>query len=435
MIQQKFEEESKKKKKAALFTSPKGMHDILPNEQIWWDKVLKTTKDIAAFYNFMKIETTLLERYELFERGIGIDTDIVSKEMFFVKGGRNDKLVLRPEGTASIARAYLQHGLSHLGQPVKLHYVGSMFRRENPQAGRVRQHHQAGFEIIGGNSDPIYDAQIIQVFCRLIEQVKIKNFSIHVNSVGCRICRPHYRKRLVEYYRKKEKKLCSDCKRRLKTNPLRLLDCKVPSCQPFKEGSPSLMDNLCVSCSSHFKVVLEYLDELSLPYALDNYLVRGMDYYNRTVFEIFADGYDSALVAGGRYDYLIDAIGGRMTPGVGGAMGIERLIGVMKLREIELSPPPGAKVFLIYIGDIAKKKLLSIIEEFRKSGIRVAEAFGKDSLSKQMQLANKAKAELALIFGQKEVYEESIMVRDLKSGVQENVPLKKIIDEVKKRLK
>lgn len=424
-----------KKKQKFVFQAPKGMHDILPRDWVSWDKVLKTGKEIAEFYNFLKIETPIVENADLFVRAVGEDTDIVSKEMFFIKSGGADKFILRPEGTAAIARSYLEHGLSHISQPVKLYYFGPMFRHEQPQAGRYRAFHQFGFEIMGGASDPIYDAQIILASVRLIEGLKIKNLTLQINSIGCRVCRPHFKKRLVDYYRRHERKLCGDCNRRLKTNPLRLLDCKSEECVALKAHAPNLMDNLCSSCNTHFKSVIEYLDELSLPYTLNPYLVRGLDYYNKTVFEVFAEGYQHAIAAGGRYDYLFEMIGGRPTPGVGSALGLERLIEVMRLQGIELMPKGKARVFLMYIGDLAKKKVLKLVEEFRDKGIHVRESFGKDLLKKQMQLADKDSAEFALILGQKEVYEESIIIRDLVSGTQESIPVKRVVEEVKKRLK
>ena len=423
-------------KKKTSFQSPKGMRDILPQEQAYWDKIEKTARGIADFYGFMKIDTPLLESAELFSLTSGEDSDVVSKEMFFVKGrsGGGD-FVLRPEGTAPIARAYLQNGLSHISQPLKLYYQGPMFRREQPQAGRLRQFHQAGFEIIGSNSDPIYDAQVIVAMYRILQDLKIKNIAIQINSIGCRICRPGYRKKLIDYYRKHERELCVDCKERLKVNPLRLLDCKNASCAPFKEKAPSLFDNICAACSGHLKLVLEYLDELGIIYTLNPILVRGFDYYNKTVFEMFAGEDRLAIAAGGRYDYLIEMIGGRPAPGVGGALGIERIIEVLKRDGIVVTPKQKAKVFIVYIGDLAKKKTLSLIEEFRKAGIYVRESFGKDLIQRQMQLANKADAELAIILGQKEVYEETAIIRDLTSGAQESIPLRKVVDEVRRRLK
>ncbi len=407
----------------------------MPADQLWWDKVRKVSRDTADFYNFLKIDTPLMEDQDLFTVAVGEDTDIVEKEMFYVKSRGRDRYVLRPELTAAIARSYIQHGLSHLSQPVKLYYFGPMFRHEQPQAGRFRQFHQAGFEILGGGIDAIYDAQVILAAYRILEVLKIKGLLIQVNSIGCRICRPHYRKKLGDYYKKHEKDLCVDCKRRLKTNPLRMLDCKNPTCEPLKEGAPSLLDSICVGCSAHLKLVLEYLDELTLPYVLNPHLVRGLDYYSKTVFEIFTEGNTQALASGGRYDYLIEMLGGRPTSGVGVGMGVERVIEVMKSRNITPTKSGGPRIFLVYIGDLAKKKTLALIENFRKAGIDVAESFGKELIKRQMQLADKAEADLALILGQKEVYEESIIIRDLKSGAQETVPQKRIIEEVKKRLK
>src|SRR3989338_3878946 len=424
-----------KKKQKFFFQSPRGMHDILPRDQIWWEKVLKTGKEIAEFYNFLKIETPIVENADLFIRAVGIDTDIVSKEMFFIKSRGTDNFILRPEGPASIARSYLEHGLSHISQPVKLYYTGPMFRHEQPQAGRYREFHQFGFEIMGAAADPIYDAQVILASFRFIEGLKIKNLTLQINSIGCRVCRPHFRKRLLDYYRKHEKVLCGDCQRRIKTNPLRLLDCKSEESQPFKEHAPNLMDGLCLSCNGHLKGTLEYLDELSIPYVLNPYLVRGLDYYSKTVFEIFAEGYESAIVAGGRYDYLFEMLGGRLSPGVGCALGIERIIEVLKLKNIDVTLKNRNRLFLVYIGDLAKKKALKIIELLRENGVAVREAFGKDLLKKQMQLADKAQSDFALIIGQKEVYEETVIVRDLKSGMQEAMPLAKLIPEIKKRLK
>ena len=423
-----------KKPKFDLHT-PKGMHDILPEDQPYWERILKLGRDIAEFYNFQKIETPVLEDMEVFQKTLGEESDIVAKEMFVIKGGGKDTYVLRPEGTAAIARSYLQHGMSHRPQPVKLYYTGGMFRKEQPQSGRFRQFHQIGFELIGGRIDAIYDAQAILAPFRILEQAKIKNLVIHINSIGCRICRPHYKKKLIDYYKKHEKELCTDCKRRLKTNPLRMLDCKNKGCEPLKGHAPSLLDSICVTCSAHLKQVLEYLDELKLPYVLQPHLVRGLDYYSKTVFEIFTSGNPLSLASGGRYDYLIEAMGGRPTPGTGSALGLERVVELIKTEGTLVVKPTRPKVFLAYIGDLAKKKTLTLIEEFRKANISVKESFGKDLIKRQMELADKSESQLALIMGQKEVFEESIIIRDLHSGTQETVPLTKVVEEVKKRLK
>jgi histidyl-tRNA synthetase len=308
-----------------------------------------------------------------------------------------------------------------------------MFRKERPQEGRFRQFHQAGFEIIGDGNDPIYDAQIILTCYRLLESLKIKNLDVQINTIGCKLCRPDYRRRLIDYYRKKD--VCDNCQRRLKTNPLRILDCKEDKCQELKKDAPIILDYLCVVCKSQFKEVLEYLEELGLPYSLNNHLVRGLDYYNQTVFEVFAEGFNGALASGGRYDYLARMLGGKDTFAVGVAIGLERVVMVMKKNEVKLPAKPNPKVFFIHVGSLAKRKSLSLIEDLKRSGIRIGEALGKGSLQAQLRQANKGDALLALIFGQKEAFEKSIIIRDLATGSQESVLLDKFIKEIKKKLK
>ena len=421
---------SKPKKRG--YQSVKGMHDILPKDQLYWDKIRTETKNLADYYHYGRIDTPLVEQADLFEKGVGEATDIVEKQMFVLKGGK-DKLVLRPEGTASVVRAYLQHGLTHRPQPVKLYYIGPMFRKERPQEGRFRQFHQAGFEIIGDGNDAIYDAQIVLSCYRLLESLKIKKLDIQINTIGCKVCRPDYRRRLVDYYKKK--KVCDNCERRLKTNPLRILDCKDNKCQEFKKDAPVILDCLCADCKSQFKGVLEYLEELGLPYSLNNYLVRGLDYYNQTVFEIFAEGSDGALASGGRYDYLAKILGGKDASAVGVGIGLERVIAAMKKNEVKLIAKQKPKVFFIHVGSLAKKKSLGLIEELKNAGVRIGEALGKGSLQAQLRQADKDEAVIALIFGQKEAFEKSIIIRDLATGSQESVLLDKFIKEVKKKLK
>lgn len=421
-----------KVKKKRGYQSVKGMHDILPQDQLYWSKIRSEISSLAEYYDFGRIDTPIVEKAELFEKGVGEATDIVEKQMFTLRSG-TDKLVLRPEGTAAVVRAFLEHGFSRLPQPVKLYYIGPMFRKERPQEGRFRQFHQAGFEIIGDGNDPIYDAQIILTCYRLLESLKIKNLDVQINTIGCKLCRPDYRRRLIDYYRKKD--VCDNCQRRLKTNPLRILDCKEDKCQELKKDAPIILDYLCVVCKSQFKEVLEYLEELGLPYSLNNHLVRGLDYYNQTVFEVFAEGFNGALASGGRYDYLARMLGGKDTFAVGVAIGLERVVMVMKKNEVKLPAKPNPKVFFIHVGSLAKRKSLSLIEDLKRSGIRIGEALGKGSLQAQLRQANKGGALLALIFGQKEAFEKSIIIRDLATGSQESVLLDKFIKEIKKKLK
>ena len=358
--------------------------------------------------------------------------------MFTLKTKGGYYLALRPENTAGIIRAYLEHSLGRVSQPIRLFYLGPFFRYERPQAGRYRQFHQIGFEIIGSDDDPLYDAQIILASHRLIEELKIKQLVIQLNSIGCRNCRPNYKRKLQEYYKKHEGKVCKDCKYRIDANPLRLLDCKNSECAEIKAGAPIMMNYLCAACRNHFKSVLEYLDELGLSYTLNSYLVRGLDYYTRTVFEISSDADPNfAFGGGGRYDYLGEILGGRKTPlpAVGSALGVERLIEIMKAQGIPGISRPRAKVFLIQIGDPAKKKALGLIEKFRSANIRVMESLGRESLKGQLKSADKEGVDLALLLGQREVFEESIIIRDMKSGNQETVPIPKVVEEVRKRLK
>lgn len=422
-----------KEAKSLLLQSPRGMHDTLPQVMPLWDKIREEARRVADFYGFAKIETPILEAEELFRRGTGETTDVVEKEMYVLKTKGGDRLALRPEFTPSMIRSYLQHGMHRLPQPQRLWSFGPIFRHDRPQAGRYRQFYQFNLEIIGGDSDAVYDAQVILAFYKLIEELKVRPLVVQINSIGCRICRPNYRKKLVEYYRNQE--ICRDCERRLKINPIRLLDCKKEMCQPVKAGVPNIFDSLCSPCRSHLKQVLEYLEEVKVPYVPNNLLARGLDYYSRTVFEITLEEGNLALVGGGRYDYLAEVLGGRGTPAVGGSMGVERIIEV--LQASGSSPLRGSKikVFLIHIGDAAKKRSLPLMEELRRNNISTSHALGKDSLSAQLEAANKLGMPLALILGQREVYEESIIIRDMEAGVQESIPLKNVVEEIKKRLK
>lgn len=423
-----------KETKASLLQSPRGMHDILPAAMPLWTKIEEAAREIAEFYGFQRIETPMLESAELFERGVGEETDIVQKEMYTLRTKGSGKLALRPEYTAAIMRSYLQHGMHRLPQPQRLYSLGPVFRYDRPQAGRYRQFHQFNLEIIGGDSDAIYDAQVMVAFYRLIEELKVRPLIIQINSIGCRICRPGYRKKLTEYYR--EQDVCRDCERRLTVNPIRLLDCKKEMCQPVKAGVPNIFDSLCSPCRNHLKQVLEYLEEAKLPYVLNHLLARGLDYYSRTVFEIFLEEGNLALAGGGRYDYLVEILGGRPTPAVGGAMGIERVIEVIQASGVSFSSRNSKpKVFLVHIGEDAKKKSLPLMEELRRSNISTSNVLGKDSLSAQLETANKIGVPLALILGQREVYEGTIIIRDMENGVQESIPVKNVVEEVKKRLR
>jgi histidyl-tRNA synthetase len=440
----------KKKETPRTFQSVKGMRDVLPSDEPYWERIEGTARTIAKAHGFGRIEPPVLEFAELYNKTSGEESDIVQKEIYTLKTKGGDVLALRPEYTPGIARAYMQNGLSRAAQPQKLFAMGPIFRHERPQLGRARQFTQIDLEVLGGTSDPMYDAEVIAMFYGMLVEAKIKNPVVKLNSIGDRVCRPIYKKQLTAYYKAHEDELCEDCKRRLATNPLRLLDCKEPECERLKEGAPSFLDKLCVACSNHFKEVLEYLDEIKIPYSLDPHLVRGLDYYSRTVFEIYAEGAEEgigALAAGGRYDYLMETMGGHVTPAVGGAAGVERLIAVMRAKEVSMggggnsneahrgkAAANSKKVFLVHAGNLAKKKAFLLLQTLRERGIAVSEALSKESLAAQLKAANKEGITIALILGQKEIYENSVIIRDLTNGVQEAVLLDKLPEELKRRL-
>lgn len=429
------------------YQKPKGTFDILPEDQKYWEKVRKVISHIALGYSFERIDTPIFENAELFTASVGTASDVVEKQMYMFKSKGGDSLALRPEGTAGVMRAYLENGLFNTPQPSKLYYLGPMFRYEQPQAGRYRQFHQAGFEIIG-DQDAIYDAQIISMFVICCGELGLKNLNVEVNSIGCTKCRPIYRTQLLRYYRARSTKLCKDCKRRMKENPLRLLDCKEEKCEQLKAHAPNLIDHLCQECHDHFKLVLEYMDELEIPYSLNAHLVRGFDYYTKTVFEVFLEDEHAeggaekthqrsrlALGGGGRFDNLSKALGGRDIPAVGAGMGMERIIGVMKRQSVKVSSVWKPDVFLVQLGALSKKKCLKLFEELRTSGIAVAEAFGRDSIQAQLKAADRSGVKLSLILGQKEAIDGVIIVRDMESGSQEAVPMEKVIKLIKEKFK
>lgn len=420
------------------FQTPTGMHDVLPEDQKYFQKIYKVVKDISEFYSFKKIDTPIVESSELFEKGTGLSTDIVGKQMYTFRTRGGDYLTLRPEGTPPIVRAYIEHGMQNFPQPIKFWHFGPFFRYERPQAGRFRQFHQFGLEIFG-EENPAVDAQIIQISYNILRELHFKNLIIEVNSLGDNQCMPYYKKLLVSYLRPFKTSLCPDCRRRLKENPLRILDCKQEKCQNIVRQAPQMIDHLCEECRKHFKEVLEFLDELNLPYHLNPYLVRGLDYYTKTVFEIYENSEKGralgALPAGGRYDNLVKLLGGKDTPGCGGACGIERLINLIKEKAIRFKKVPAAQIYLAQLGNLAKRKSLRLIEDFRLAKIPIAESLGRDSLKAQLKMADKIKAKYALILGQKESLEGTIIIRDMTTGEQETIKLEKVVREMERKLK
>lgn len=430
-------EKTNKTEEPLILQTLRGMKDILPQDQFFWDQVRRTAQRLARDYGFSRIDTPIVEYANLYIKGVGEGTDIVEKEMYtFTTKGR-DKVALRPELTVGNCRSYVQNGMHLLPKPVKLFSTGPVFRYDRPQKGRYREHHQVNFDAFG-EQDPILDAQIIQIVNRLIQSLGIKTVQIQVNSIGCSVCRKDYKDLLVNYLESKKSKLCKDCKRRIYTNPLRVLDCKEDKCSQVAAAAPQSVDHLCTECHTHFKTLLEYLDELDLPYMINPHLVRGLDYYTKTVFEIWSEvenGKKLSLGGGGRYDNLIKSIGGKDTPAIGFAVGIERLVAEMKRVQAKPYKPPKPKVFLAQLGSLAKRKSLQLFSELEKNGILVAESFGRGTLRSQLKVANKLGVEITLILGQKETLDKTVIIKNMTTGVQETVNMDKLINIIKKRLK
>ncbi len=425
------------KKGNAPIQSVRGMRDLLPVDQHYWRRVRVLAEEIATAYGFERIDTPLVEETSLFIRGVGRSTDIVEKELYAWETPGGENVALRPEGTASVVRAFVQHGMLNQPQPVKLWYEGPMFRYDRPQAGRFRQFYQLGFEVLG-DADPVIDAQLIVMGWSFLKSLGL-DATVRVNSLGSPESRLNYKNALVAYFRSKRAKLSDEDKKRLLKNPLRLLDSKDPAIQELKAEAPQIVDWLDEDSKAHFMRVLEYLDEVGVPYQLDPYLVRGLDYYGKTVFEWYAAGDDqelaqTALGGGGRYDGLIEQLGGRPTPAAGFSFGLDRL--VSRLKDTQPSSTIGLKhdVFLAQLGEMGRKKALALFEEFREAGILVGEAFSKPNIKHQMEIANRRSAKWVVVIGQKEVLDGTAIIRDMDAGSQEIVDVKKAVHEIKKKL-
>lgn len=427
-----------KKRKSKRAQLVRGMKDILPQEQNYWEFVTDAATQVARAYGYDRIDVPVLEEEDLFIRGIGTTTDIVEKEMYTFETKGEDKVALRPEFTAGVVRAYLEHGMVNLPKPVKLWTSGPLFRYDRPQAGRYRQFHQFNWEIIGSDQ-PALDAEIISLCSHLLTDIGL-DVVAQVNSIGCRDCRPNYIAVLKDYYKAHRKNLCEDCKNRIAKNPLRLLDCKEEACRAMSAEAPQSVDHLCEACKEHFMKVLEYLDEGDITYHLEPRLVRGLDYYSRTAFEFILkteeeESHPLSLGGGGRYDYLVEELGGsEPTPAVGVALGVERLVLALKTANIEVGPIIQPDVFLAQIGETARKRAFKLFEELRKEEIAVLSNISKNKLSDQLSLANKSKAKLTLILGQKEMIDNTIIIRDMESNSQETIVQSALIPTIKKRL-
>ncbi|MBI2507033.1 MAG: histidine--tRNA ligase [Candidatus Niyogibacteria bacterium] len=453
-----------KKSKKEFLKTPKGTRDLMPHDVLVWRALESKAAEIAEAYGFKALRSPHIEHADLFIPTLGETSDVVEKQMYSFRTRGGDNLVLRPEWTVPAVRAYFEHGMQSWTQPVMLYTFGSFFRHESPQKGRFREFGQFDLEILGDEAG-FSDALVIRVLTLIFQELGFKNFVVHINTLGDKECRGEFRKELVAYYRRKINSLCKNCKRRLKQNPLRLLDCKEASCVELRSEAPKMIDFTCQDCRAHFKSVLELLDELAVPYFLNPHLVRGLDYYSRTVFEIFSEpepskkekavlpatpqteapedvkkekpipAIPSALAAGGRYDYLAEDLGEKKLFGVGASIGIDRLVEELASRKIDLVKVKKPDLSLIQVGPQAKKKTLALFESLRKAKLTIAQSFAKDGLRQQLSLADRAGSFAALIIGQKEALDGTVIVRDMVSGSQETIRQEKIIDYLKKKLR
>ncbi len=418
------------------FQNVRGMPDVLPDAQPLFSYIINSFSRLAESAGYSSIETPIVEDKGVFVRGVGEGTDIVDKEMYVFDDRSGNQIALRPEPTAGIVRAFIQHGMGSWPQPVKLSVVGPMFRYDRPQTGRQRQFHQLGVEVFGEGSASA-DAQVILLANRFYKSLGLTQLSLQLNSIGDAVCRPKYRKLLVEYLEDHKAALCETDRQRLKTNPLRVLDCKETSCRAVIADAPQTLNHLCSACQEHFASVLEYLDALEVSYELNSSLVRGLDYYARTVFEFHGlrEGAQSSLGGGGRYDGLVELLGGQPTPAVGFGLGIERIMLELEAENIAPAAAHPVKVFVASLGEPARLAAFKLIEQLLDAGVGAAGAVDKNGIASQLGRADRLGVPYAVIIGQKEVLDQAVILRDMASGAQEILPLNKVASELQKRFK
>ena len=403
-----------------MIAAIRGTHDILPGEVGKWQYVERTARELCERYGYVELRTPVIEREELFAKGTGESTDIVQKEMYAFTDKGGERVTLRPEATPSMVRAYVEHSLEHALPATKLYAMGPMFRYERPQKGRYRQFHQFDVEVFGGN-DPALDAEVIDLAWSLVEALGIPRAELVINSVGCADCRPKFQAALLAALGEDLPKLCQDCQRRAKTNPLRIYDCKVPADQPIIDRLPHSIDYLDEGCRAHFQGVRDHLDAWGIPWRISHRLVRGLDYYTRTTFEVLGEalGAQNALLGGGRYDGLVEQLGGPSRPGIGFAAGLERL--VLALPEGRTEPVP-SRAFVVAIGDDGRADALKLLRELRRAGVAAMMEYDARSVKAQMKRADRLQARVTLIVGGDELARGEVTLRDMRDSAQRAVP-------------
>lgn len=417
------------------FKAPRGTNDIMPEEQGKWKLVYQTAVKLFEQYGYQKIVTPVFEQTELFKRGIGESTEIVEKEMYTFRDRKGRSLTLRPEGTAPVIRAYLEHNLDKKGQLAKLYYTGSMYRYERPQAGRKREFWQLGVEAIG-SSNAALDAEVIYLAIQLLEDLGLRNLDLYLNNLGCEKCRPVYIKSLKSNLKPQVEYLCEDCQKRIVLNPLRVFDCKKKGCQIVLESAPLVSESVCKDCNKHFKSVKEYLKEVKLSYRLKPSLVRGLDYYTQTTFEVESSflGAQNALGGGGRYDRLVEEYGGQPTPAVGFAFGVERVIMALEHGTRIDKLKQQVDIYLAVLGEECRLMGFRILAQLRKAGLNVDTDYQGRSLKGQLRLADKIGATYAIILGSDELKKKACMVKELDSGKQQEIAIKDLNTWIKSKV-
>ncbi|MDX2494074.1 MAG: histidine--tRNA ligase [Desulfuromusa sp.] len=413
-------------------TAIKGMNDVLPGEVETWQFLEQSARDVFGLYGFSEIRTPIAEKTDLFCRSIGETTDIVEKEMYTFRDKSENSLTLRPEGTAPVMRSFIQNRLHNLDPVSKLYYMGPMFRYERPQKGRYRQFHQLGVEVLGVEDAKI-DAQVLAMLHQYFVRIEIDSVSLQINSLGCPVCRPGYRQELIAYLESRLDKLCVECQRRYQTNPLRVLDCKAAGCQAVTVDAPSVLDHLCSSCDDHFTQVRYYLNTLEIPFEVNSRMVRGLDYYVRTTFELITDqlGSQNAVAAGGRYDGLVESLGGPALPGIGFAIGIERLV-LMKNEQRTSTATP--QLFIAALGKEAADRAFVLMSQLQVAGVRAEMDYLGKSLKAQMRRANKLNAAFTLILGEDELKSGQAQLKDMSDSSQSTFALESLVATLSKKL-
>ncbi len=413
------------------YRAPRGTADLLPADQKYWRYIESKAVGLCRTYGFGRLDTPVFENAGLFLRSVGEGTDIVEKETYTFEDRGGEWMSLRPEGTAPVCRAYLEHGMQNLPQPVRLHYFCPVFRYERPQAGRYREHHQFGVEVIG-DADPSVDAEVIEMGWAFMTSLGLSGLSLVVNSIGDTNCRPAYIDQLKAYYSRHSERLCRDCRTRLERNPLRLLDCKQPGCQAMGSEAPRSSECLCDACQEHWDRLQGYLDIIGLPYRVDHRLVRGLDYYTRTVFEIqpAEEGSQSTICGGGRYDGLVEQIGGKATPGIGFATGMERMVLNLKRQEVDVPDEPAPRYLVASTGQEARNVALDIAARMRGRGVGAILGGAGRSLRGQLRQANSMGVDYVVIVGEDELASNQVTLRNMLEGGQEPMPVERLLARI-----